>query len=164
MNEIKLNVGCAENLEDVNDGWINIDLNPESYPQCHGILPADALLLPFKDNVFSLVKASHLLEHFVLPEVFIALAEWLRVLKTEGTLVVIVPDMTEICKRWVKSTFLGKLNWWNPAMFGSHRGPGQVHFCGLDRDMLELGFKKVGFKNIKSKYSHEFWVETRGTK
>jgi predicted SAM-dependent methyltransferase len=142
------------------EGYLNLDLNP----LLPGVLPADALHLPFKDSSIDEIYASHLLEHFVLPEVFIALAEWLRVLKTEGTLVVIVPDMTEICKRWVKSTFLGKLNWWNPAMFGSHRGPGQVHFCGLDRDMLELGFKKVGFKNIKSKYSHEFWVETRGTK
>ncbi len=142
------------------EGYWNIDLNP----LLPGVLPADAMLLPFKDNSITEVRASHLLEHFHIKDVKSALSEWYRVLKPGGVVLVIVPDITEIAKRWITSSLEAKINWWNPAIFGSHRGEGQDHMCGLDRVMLTVVLKEVGFRNIRGSYSHDFWVHMGGVK
>ncbi len=154
---MRLNLGCCDKLE---EGYLNIDLNP----LLPGVLPADAMFLPFRDNSIDEVRASHLLEHFELKDVKSALVEWYRVLKSGGIILVIVPDMTEIAKRWVTSSLDRKIFWWNPAIFGSHRGEGQDHMCGLDREILLAVLDGVGFRNIKASYSHEFWVHVRGEK
>lgn len=52
---------------------------------------ADACSLPFKDNEFDLVISIYVLEHLRFPKK--ALAEWLRVLKTGGRLIIAVPNL-----------------------------------------------------------------------
>lgn len=57
--------------------------------------------LPFRDNTFDFIYASHVLEHlpwFKIPQV---LKEWVRVLKPGGVLEVWVPDGLKICKAFV---------------------------------------------------------------
>ena len=154
---MKINLGCCD---EPMEGYLNVDLNP----LVPGTLPADAMFLPFKDNSIDEVLASHLLEHFKIWDVKSALAEWYRVLKPDGIVHIIVPDMTEISKRWITAPLDWKINWWNPAIFGSHRGEGQDHMCGLDRAMLTVVLNEVGFKKIKGRYSHDFWIHMEGEK
>jgi SAM-dependent methyltransferase len=52
--------------------------------------------LPFKDDTFEVVYASHLLEHIPWYQTREVLAEWVRVLKPGGVLEVWVPDAAKV--------------------------------------------------------------------
>lgn len=78
-----LDVGCGK----IGKGDVNIDLFVGETPhsdvdfikpkKIKNFIKADAFYLPFRDNSFSLVHASHVLEH--LPEPLKALSEFKRV-------------------------------------------------------------------------------------
>lgn len=71
---MKLNIGCGK------DKWGDIRLDVDFSYRGQGISPnfiADAHYLPFRDSVFSEVKASHIIEE--LPYWRKALLEWIRV-------------------------------------------------------------------------------------
>jgi len=59
--------------------------------------------LPFKDNTFDLIYASHVLEHIPWYKTEEVLKEWVRVLKPGGVLEVWVPDGLKICETLVKA-------------------------------------------------------------
>ena len=59
--------------------------------------------LPFDDGDFSIVYASHILEHIPWYQVADVLKEWVRVLKPGGRLEIWVPDGLKICKAWVNA-------------------------------------------------------------
>lgn len=87
----KLNIGCGPYPA---RGYYNIDMNPK--------MPVDQVVdvrdgLPFKDNEFFEVLASHFLEHLWSPEVIALIEEVYRVLRPKGRFVIIVPLM-EICE------------------------------------------------------------------
>ncbi len=54
--------------------------------------------LPFRDNTFDLIYASHVLEHIPWYMTEQVLREWFRILKPTGQLEVWVPDGLKICK------------------------------------------------------------------
>lgn len=60
---MRLNLGCGN---DVRDGWVNIDSHERP-----GVLVADLadpnLSLPFPDDHFTEIEASHLIEHIAVP-------------------------------------------------------------------------------------------------
>ncbi len=79
MDRLKLNLGCGRfHLPD----YLNIDF-------LGGEIRADARHLPFRDNVFEEVFASHVLEH--IPDLIGTMHELHRVLKSGGLLKIIVP-------------------------------------------------------------------------
>ena len=63
--------------------------------------------LPFKDNTFDLIYASHVLEHIPWYMTEQVLKEWVRVLKPGGWLEVWVPDGLKICKTLVEAELEG---------------------------------------------------------
>ena len=54
--------------------------------------------LPFEDNTFDLIYASHVLEHIPWYKTEEVISEWVRILKPGGQLEVWVPDGLKICK------------------------------------------------------------------
>ncbi len=63
---------------------------------------ADAsAVLPFDNNTFDIVYASHVLEHIEWVKTEDTLKEWVRILKPKGWLEIWVPDALKICKRFV---------------------------------------------------------------
>lgn len=78
----KLNVGS----DGQEAGWLNVDL----YNDCD--VKADIRQLPFADNTFSNILASHVLEHIPLADVPMAMQEMLRVCRSGGTIIIRVPD------------------------------------------------------------------------
>jgi len=54
--------------------------------------------LPFKDNVFDLVYASHILEHTPWFDLEKILTEWIRILRPGGSIEIWVPDGYKLCK------------------------------------------------------------------
>ena len=63
--------------------------------------------LPFDTGTFSLIYASHVLEHIPWYEADAALAEWVRVLTTPGRIEIWVPDGVKICKAFVDAELQG---------------------------------------------------------
>jgi SAM-dependent methyltransferase len=59
--------------------------------------------LPFEDNTFDLIHASHILEHIPWQYSEDVLKEWVRVLKPGGTLEIWVPNGEEIVKGWLRA-------------------------------------------------------------
>lgn len=59
--------------------------------------------LPFENETFDLIYASHILEHIVWYHTETALAEWVRILKPGGTLEVWVPDGLKICQTLINA-------------------------------------------------------------
>jgi SAM-dependent methyltransferase len=64
--------------------------------------------LPFDDNTFELIYASHILEHGPWYQTVDVLADWVRVLAPEGRLEIWVPDGLKICKTLVDYELEGK--------------------------------------------------------
>jgi len=64
--------------------------------------------LPFKDDVFECVYASHVLEHIPWYQTEEVLHEWVRTLKSSGHLEIWVPDGLKICKTFVEYELAGK--------------------------------------------------------
>jgi SAM-dependent methyltransferase len=57
--------------------------------------------LPFQDQTFDIIYASHILEHVPWTHTVRTLKEWHRVLKIGGVLEVFVPDGLKIARRFV---------------------------------------------------------------
>src|SRR4051794_40182158 len=91
----RLNIGCGQRFR---SGWTNID----SVPQDPSILEGDVLKgLPFSSGSFDLIYHSHVLEHFTKHDGQAVLTECRRLLKPEGILRVVVPDLAKITREYL---------------------------------------------------------------
>jgi predicted SAM-dependent methyltransferase len=102
-------------------GCLNIDGDRHRKPD----VVCDVAALSLPDAEFGLVRASHILEHFTLGEAPAALAEWRRVLKAGGYLVVCCPDI-----RLSWRALLGR-RYFNPAAKRYRRDVHDVWVDGL---------------------------------
>lgn len=59
--------------------------------------------LPFADNTFELIYASHILEHVPWYHTVDVLRDWVRVLAPGGQLEIWVPNGLKICTAWVEA-------------------------------------------------------------
>lgn len=94
-----LNLGCGGRYSTA-AGWTNVDFisnGPE-------VLRHDLNTgLPFPDGSFDAVFHSHLLEHFTRPGAERLMRECVRVLKPGGVCRVVVPDMEDICRQYLRA-------------------------------------------------------------
>ena len=77
--------------------WVNIDVNPKWNPD----LLADGSSLPLPDASASIIVIHHGLEHFGLGEADTMLQECHRILVPGGSLIVTVPDLAALARRWL---------------------------------------------------------------
>ncbi|MCS7030310.1 MAG: methyltransferase domain-containing protein [Gloeomargarita sp. SKYG116] len=92
-----LNCGCG-NRYVVSDFWVNADLRTQS----PDILAIDLReKLPFSDGMFDLVYHSHVLEHLTYTDAQKFLQECYRILKPNGIIRVVVPDLENIVREYI---------------------------------------------------------------
>jgi SAM-dependent methyltransferase len=93
---MKLNFGCGQRFA---KGWVNIDFH-SAHPEVRRV----NLLrrLPYPDGCFDVVYSSHVLEHFTLQTAEAILREAWRILKTGGLIRVIVPDLENTCREYLR--------------------------------------------------------------
>lgn len=111
-----------------------------------------ANLSNFDDNQFSILYASHILEHLdYVDEINTALSEWYRVLETGGKLYVSVPDLDVLTRLFqdranltIDERFLVMR-----MIFGGHTDDYDYHMVGLNEEFLGEFLKAVGFKNLQ---------------
>lgn len=90
-----LNLGCGNRfLEE----WINVDFFSNSlYVAPHNLLEG----IPFEDGSADVVYHSHVLEHFNKEDGKIFLKECFRVLKPNGIVRIVVPDLEQIVRQYL---------------------------------------------------------------
>lgn len=138
---MKINLGCGL---DILPGYINYDLN-----SLKADVLGDAKCLPFKDGTIEEIFASHLLEHFHFQDGKIALGEWWRVLKQDGTLILELPDLLATCKAWVD-----KPHYNGGPIIGIYGFPwvkGHAHQMGYSPEQLFWVLQSTGFTDIVKK-------------
>lgn len=85
----RLHIGCGDNEL---SGWLNTDLNPK-----RNQLYLDAAQpFPLPDNAFEHIYSEHVIEHLTLPEGRVMLGECLRVLRPNGVLRIVTPDLLKL--------------------------------------------------------------------
>lgn len=101
-----LNLGCGSKYH---KEWTNIDFaSNEPDVMNHNLLKG----IPFSDNYFDVVYHSQVLEHFQKTEAEFFIRECFRVLKKGGIIRIVVPDLENIAKEYIR---LIKENFDNPS-------------------------------------------------
>lgn len=134
-----LNLGCGK---DVRDGFINIDLFSDD-PR---VVYMDIRKLEFEDNTGDLILASDILEHFSHRDVEKVLAEWVRVLKPNGEIIVRSPSLKLQIDAYLRGDWDASVA--SYMIYGGQTNPGDYHCVGFDEKSITDLFKKVGLELI----------------
>ncbi|MHA1157096.1 MAG: methyltransferase domain-containing protein [Candidatus Heimdallarchaeota archaeon] len=147
---IKLNLGSGVFYK---PGYINIDLSEQDV--------ADEIQnvanLKFESNSVDVIEASHILEHFDIIHLPYVLAEWFRVLKTDGKLCIETPNLVKsIISLKPKSDLSKKLTY--QFLFGIDF-EGNVHKIGFTTRFLKKYLTSAGFTKISKQKQKSFKSE-----
>ena len=147
---IKLDIGSGPNPR---AGFTGVDI--ASLP---GVVMAPMWDLPYPDQQVDEIFSRHALEHVEKRKVVPTLAEWRRVLKTGGRLVVEVPDLVWCCENWLQHPDAG----WNmDAIFGTQDHPGQFHLTGFTPEIMAEYFIQAGW--TESIQCSQVWDKLQNT-
>ena len=92
----KLNFGCGDRIS---PGWTNIDFHSsDSRIQRANLLAG----FPFPNDYFDAVYSSHVIEHFTRKQGLFLIKEARRVLRPGGVIRIVVPDLEESCKEYLR--------------------------------------------------------------
>ena len=159
-----LNVGSFTNmlLNTAETTWLSVDtLDLAAYAKNYGynFQMLDARKLPFPDNNFDYIVASHFLEHLTADEGPVFLQECHRALKRDGVIRLAVPDAELLTRKYLAEelgyfdeinpecekavTQLGKLN---ALLWGGHE-------TAYDAPTLSYALQKAGFKPILQSFN-----------
>lgn len=162
---------------DIGSGGPDAERRDRSWTTVDRYMPADLATdmgdLPFKDATVDEIFSAHALEHVARARVMPILAEWFRVLKSGGTVTLLVPDFDFIAQVWLEGS--KSLAWNKPIaegghcgrdvlgwVFGSQAHEGEFHktawnLKGLQADLEDTGFR---VESIESKYIAEYTQNT----
>ena len=99
MTSKKLNLGCGDKLI---NGYINVDLVTERAGVTPDVNCDIRKLTVFDTDYADEILAVHVIEHFWRWEVEDILAEWVRVLKPNGKLILECPNLISACEEFLK--------------------------------------------------------------
>jgi predicted SAM-dependent methyltransferase len=92
----RLNFGCGKRFA---KDWTNIDFH-STHPQVKAVNLLNGFSFP--DRSFDVVYSSHVLEHFTQDQALFLLQEAYRVLKPQGIVRIVVPDLEGLCKEYLR--------------------------------------------------------------
>jgi predicted SAM-dependent methyltransferase len=143
---LKLNLGSGDAPL---PGFTNVD----ALPDAPGVDVVANLFepLPFADGTAELIYASHVLEHLPYPDVPRILADWRRVLRDGGRLLVAVPDLDVVAEQLVR-----RRGWFTPPhapwvalIYGGNKDEYDVHRGGFNAVYLAALLADAGFGAIQ---------------
>ena len=143
VGEIGLHLGCGKRLW---PGWLNVDLEQGDYL-------CDIRILTLPDSYAERAAAIHVFEHLWPWDVPPALAEWKRVLRPGGKLVLELPNLQRILShifiRMNKGEQPSRSFSWLP-MWGdpAFKDPAMMHKWGYFPIDVENLLKDAGFVDI----------------
>lgn len=129
-------------------GWDTVNLDPTVHPT----YKAPANKIPCGDDVYDLIYASHILEHVPYSPKYVnvqkTLAEWARVLKPGGTLMVGVPDCEALCRLYLDSSGKSRIDVMR-MIYGGQTSQWDFHQVGFDQGLLGAFLVEAGFGAIE---------------
>lgn len=132
-----LNLGCGN---DIRDGFLNIDI----YSDDERVINMDVRKLLLPDNSTDLILASDILEHFSHRETDSILAEWARVLKPGGILIIRCPSLRLQTKTYYSDIWDADVA--SYMIFGSQTNPGDYHCTAFDETSIKKHLHKAGLE------------------
>ena len=161
---MKLYVGCGpQKLK----GYMHLDI--VSYPHVDFQCPAQKI--PVSNGYFDEIYSRHLVEHFYPWEAKDAIREWYRVLKDDGVVKMVLPDLEFSARQLLQGGMSQRLPTktnYEHAMAGlygwvSEAKPFMAHHWGYTRktlsDLVEPYFKEVYFMDCQQ---GDLSIEARG--
>lgn len=137
-----VDLGCGESPYETDEGDVlTVDIRDDVKPDYR----CDLRKLPFANEEFSVAYSSHVLEHFPRSDTGKVLDEWIRVLKPDGELRLIVPNL-----EWAADQI--KLGAMNDdvlnVLYGAQTYQQNYHQMGFTPAALTSMLKERGFKRI----------------
>jgi len=141
-------------------GYLDVD----AFVAARGILPVSHVELPHQTASVDEILSEHSLEHIGKYEVPRALAEWSRVLRPGGRLLMNLPNLEWCMKAWLAAPEEVRWGWQLDTIFGLQDHPGEYHKTGFTAPRLFQLLSEAGFSDIRISdfWSHGqgcFWVE-----
>lgn len=139
---VDLGCGPIEDSYRTNEGEVlRVDIREEVKPDYR----CDIRVLPFANGEFDVVFSSHTLEHFTRFEVGEVLDEWIRILKPDGELRLVMPNMEWAARHIVnKEIDVDVMN----VLYGAQTYNENFHKAGYTPQMLEQLLANKGFKKF----------------
>ena len=144
--------------------WVNID--KVSRPGEEPDIVCDGTALPYADESVDYVVLHHVLEHFGCGEGRGLIEEARRVLRSHGSLLVFVPDLRALARRWLEGGLTTQIYVTN--LYGAYRGDEESrHKWGFDRDSLREFLRSVDWWRVGdydwrgipgSDCAKDFWI------
>ena len=153
---VGLNIGGGPNWSC--QGWINLEEVPSGINPCpFKIYPNSNF--PFKDNSISNIYTSHAIEHLNIPTVYRLLSESYRVLKSEGNLIIKIPDYDKALSSWISNDYsffqtgwaieTVTSTWGTKGVYDSLDYRASMIFCSFFNDSFGNPFNPLAEKNTK---------------
>lgn len=130
-------------------GFVNVNALPDS-PGVD-VVANIAERLPFDDGSADTLYAAHILEHFPTDAVPALLADWRRVLRDGGELLVAVPDLEVIARTLMdrEGWFTPPHNPWLGAIYGGQKDEYDFHKTGFTAVWLAKLLDDAGFGDVR---------------
>lgn len=134
---MRYHIGCGS---DIRKGYTNLDAyNPRADIVC------DAR--EFKYERCEEVRTAHMLEHFMLPDMFYLLIVWTTALKLHGRLNIIVPDVIMTAQKCLYPfTPIAVQCRAMRCIFGSQEDAWAIHRIGFTSDILVKIYNEFGYR------------------
>ena len=123
-------------------GWQNVDV----FSNVKADIYSSALALPYERETFSLIYASHVLEHFSRYFTLAALSHWRDLLRPGGILRLAVPNFKSVCEYYTQTGHLKPLL---GLLYGRQDNHMNCHYTIFDVSTLTDMLNQVGFGYVK---------------
>jgi predicted SAM-dependent methyltransferase len=141
---MKIHVGCGRH---VLEGWWNCDVQRHPRAPRDPEALCDARAIPRSDGCASVVMACHVIEHFYRWEVGEVLAEWRRLLRPGGLLILELPNLEAACRNLLAG-LNDQMGMWPIYGDWNHRDPYMMHKHGYTPRTLRALLEDHGFRAV----------------
>lgn len=137
---MRLHLGCGKKRL---KQYVNVD----KYPTGAANLLASAHQLPCRDGALDAIYTVHMVEHLPPTEFTAALVDWMRVLRSGGTLTVRCPNFELYVREWLEADYEYRWDWGIRNLLGwQERGDGMLTRNGFSVRRLTDLLTAAGFQ------------------
>ncbi len=154
LEGIRLNLGCGS---DYKPKFLNVD-KYDTHADANWDLTER---LPLNDCSVAQIIAYETLEHLPMHKMLEVLTDWNRVLKPQGKVFAVVPDILSACKNVLEHP---EDDWYLAVLYGNQSHDGQFHKNSFTpRRLFKLfgyaGFRTIGTAFIAYGSTQEIYIE-----